>query len=188
MEPELKKKNKLDIILHSQTIVTCATIFVVLMIVIGASYALLSGEDKTKDISVKVGNMEAVLNSTSETLTFMDDNKNAISDIVGLQTNGYDFSLTNTGTTDIGYYEIRLINQENKDSTLPHKYLRFSINEGNPNTLADTNDLVYYGKDLKVGEKKDFNLKLWLDEKSGVEKLKSKIKNCNPTKTRFYNS
>lgn len=172
-ELKMKRKGSLNKILKNQIIVTCATVLMASLILMGTSYALLKNDDVKNEptVDIKIGNMQAVLSSNSMSYTFDKDYQKPVSDASGLSQNPYNFSLTNTGDSDIEYYEIRMVDQENKKTTLPHKYIRFSLrsNKGeysNPNNLGDVNSIIYTGYNLKKGDKIEFDLKMWIDERS----------------------
>ena len=135
----------------------------------GISY---SAEDKkesdNKDLLIKTENMQVVLSVPNQGYDFVDVLKDSVSDEMGLKQKGYDFTITNTGTIPIEYYEIRLVDQEGKVSTLPHKYLRFTINKDNGEyeevkNLGDNDSIIYYGYNLDVGRTSTYNLKMWID-------------------------
>lgn len=122
-----------------------------------------------KDLLIKTGNMQVVLNIPNEKYQLKDVLKESTSDAVGLSQEGYNFSIKNTGNILIEYYEIRLVNQENKLSTLPHKYLKYNIscdeNENNTiKNLGDNDSIIYSGYNLDVGKTITFNLKMWISE------------------------
>ena len=183
-EPKLKKKNVLNKILHNQLIVTCITVFMVVFILIGASYAILTDGEKeiieTNNVNIQVGNMQAVLSSKSKPFSFEGANQKPIPDSVGIIQEPYSFSLSNTGGKDIAYYEIRMVDQENKQSTLAHKYVRFSIQKDDndykePSNLGDVNSILYSGTNLLKGETVNFNLKMWIDEKASSKALNKEL-------------
>ncbi len=154
--------------------ITINVMIVVLALVIfkGVSYSMDNDLSRdNKDVLIKTGNMQVVLNTSKDQYKFNDILKNSVSDIVGMKQDGYNFSIINTGNIPIEYYEIRLVDQENKVSTLPHKYLRFTIKDNNDvftkvNNLGDMDSIIYSGYDLKVNESNSFNLKLWIDNNS----------------------
>lgn len=165
------EKNSLNRILNNQIIVTFFTLFMVIFIIMGTSYAVLGNDDETDKatVNIKVGSMQVVLSSVNEIYTFEDNYKYPVSDASGLSQDPYSFSLTNTGHNDIGYFEIRMVDQENKISTLPHKYIRYAIQVGNddystPVNLGDVNSIIYSGYDFKQGDSINLNLKMWIDE------------------------
>lgn len=150
-------------------IINVLIIAVAIFLFKGISY---SAENKdtmeNKDVLIKTVNMQVVLNVPSEKYNFLDTLTESASDSSGLNKKGYDFSITNTGSIPIEYYEIRLVDQEGKVSTLPHKYLRFTINKDNGKyedvkNLGDNDSILYYGYNLDVGKSSTFNLKMWVD-------------------------
>lgn len=170
-EPILKKKNILDKIINNQILVTCVTVFMVVFILIGASYAILGDTDETgqANVNIKIGNMQAVLSSSNKPYTFKENYQNPVPDSVGFLQEPYSFTLTNSGNSPIEYYEIRLVDQENKISTLAHKYVKFVIKKDDleytsPVNLGDVNSIIYSGSNLLKGETVNFDLKIWIDE------------------------
>ena len=149
-------------------------IFIVVMAFVvfkGVSYSINSDGTDNKDLIVKTGNMQVVLSVPSEHYSFLDNMKIGVSDSIGVNQDGYTFTLNNTGNIPIEYYEIRLVNEENKISTLPHNYIRFTINKDNNNyseikNLGDMDSVIYAGENLDVGKSATFNFKMWIDEKA----------------------
>lgn len=172
-ELKIKRKGTLNKILNNQLIVTCVTVSMAAFILMGTSYAVLGNKDKVNDatVNIKIGSMQAVLSSDSTSYAFSEEYQKPVSDASGLSQDAYSFSLTNTGDSNIEYYEIRMVDQENKRSTLPHKYVRFAI-QSNDNkytsatNLGDVNSIVYSGYNLEKGSTINFNLKMWIDERA----------------------
>ena len=135
----------------------------------GISYSASNEKSSdNKDLLIKTENMQVVLSIPNQEYDFVDVLKDSVSDDMGLKQKGYDFSITNTGTIPIEYYEIRLVDQEGKVSTLPHKYLRFTINKDNGKyeeikNLGDNDSILYYGYNLDVGRTSTYNIKMWID-------------------------
>ena len=122
-----------------------------------------------KDLLISTGNMQVVLNIPKEKYELFDNKKIKMTDKEGMEQKGYTFSIKNTGNIPIEYYEIRLVDQEGKVSTLPHKYLRFTISKDNGSyedikNLGDNDSIIYYGYNLGVGESSSYNLKIWIDD------------------------
>ena len=139
------------------------------VIYIGVSYSIKNEENDNKDLLIKMGNMQVVLNTPTEKYEFTDMLKESLSDEMGIKQKGYDFSIINTGSIPIEYFEIRLVNQENKISNLPHKYLRFTISKDGESysdvkNLGDVDSIIYAGYNLDLEKSVSFNLKMWLDE------------------------
>ena len=152
-----------------QIIVNCLIIVVAFVLFKGVSYSI--DENPTKDnknLLIKSGNMQVILNIPNEKYELLDAKSASVSDSVGLKQEGYTFSIKNTGDIPIEYYEIRLVNQEGKVSTLPHKYLHFTINKDGGKyedikNLGDNDSILYYGYNLEVGSSSKYNLKIWID-------------------------
>lgn len=156
--------------IRRQIIVNILIIVVMVILVKGVSYSIdNSPMDDNKNLLIKTGNMQVVLNIPNEKYEFFDTTKLITSDVKGKEQDGYTFSITNTGTIPIEYYEIRMVDQENKISTLPHKYLSFIINKDNGEysdvkNLGDNDSVLYSGYNLEVGNNHSFNLKMWINE------------------------
>lgn len=147
-------------------------LIIVLMVILvkGVSFSMNNTPmDDNKNVLIKTGNMQVVLNIPNEKYEFFDTAKLITSDIQGKKSDGYTFSITNTGSIPIEYYEIRLVDQEGKVSTLPHKYLSFIVSKDNGvysdiENLGDNDSIIYSGYNLDVGKNHSFNLKMWIDE------------------------
>lgn len=135
----------------------------------GISYSIDTDPNKdNKDLLIKTGNMQVVLSIPNEKYKLL-DNKTSVTDTVGLSQDGYTFKIKNTGSIPIEYYEIRIVDQEGKITTLPHKYLKFTISKDNKEyeevkNLGDSDSIIYSGYNLEVGDTSSFNLKLWISE------------------------
>ena len=166
------RKNIKKVILK-QIVINSFIIMLSLMIYVGVSYSLKDESNTNKDLLIKTGNMQVILNVPSERYEFDDTSNMSLSDEKGVRQAGYNFSIKNTGNIPIEYYEIKLVNQENKISTLPFKYLRFIIKKDNEDfssvrNLGDTDGIICSGYNLDVGQNVDFNLKIWLEETSNI--------------------
>lgn len=150
-------------------IINVLIIAVAIFLFKGISYSAETKSTKeNKDVLIKTKNMQVVLSVPEDDNSFINVLNESVSDSVGLKQNGYSFSMTNTGSIPIEYYEIRLVDQEGKVSTLPHKYLRFTINKDNGKyedvkNLGDNDSILYYGYNLGIGETSTYNLKIWID-------------------------
>ena len=173
MEPVLKKKSMFNRIFKRQFFVTICTIFLLVFILIGSSYALLNAKTETglTDVVVQSGNLIATISSDSEIIQ-MDYTTLGVSDEVGLSYDPYTFTVSNDGENKILYYEIRIVDKEYEISTLPHKSLNYALSVNgsdytNPQNLGDNKSYIYVGGSLDVGESDTFNLKLWVNEEYG---------------------
>lgn len=155
------KDIKKGIIVNLLIILVCVFLFK------GISYsANTNPENSNKDLLIKTGNMQVVLNIPNEKYELLDTLDKMVSDSQGINSKGYSFTLKNTGNIPIEYFEIRLVDQENKISTLPHKYIRYSITcNGKTDeikNLGDNDSILYMGYDLGVDETLSFVLKIWI--------------------------
>ena len=156
--------------LKKSVIINIIIIVVAFVLFKGASYSLNdTPTSDNKNILIESGNMQVVLNIPSEKYELLDTSKVITSDVLGLKEKAYSFSITNTGNIPIEYYEIRLVDQEGKISTLPHKYLRFTINKNDEDyeaikNLGDNDSIIYSGYNLEVGESNSYNLKMWVSD------------------------
>ena len=173
MEPMLKKKSMFNRVFKRQFFVTICTIFLLVFILIGSSYALLNAKTETglTDVVVQSGNLIATISSDSEIIQ-MDYTTLGVSDEVGLSYDPYTFTISNNGENKIAYYEIRIVDKEYEISTLPHKSLNYALSVNgsdytNPQNLGDNRSYIYVGGSLDVGESDTFSLKLWVNEEFG---------------------
>ena len=151
-----------------QLIVNILIVVVAIVLFKEVSYSMDNnpGEDN-KDLLISTGNMQVVLNIPNERYELL-ETKKSMTDTEGVKQDGYTFTIKNTGNIPIEYYEIRLVDQENKISTLPHKYLKFIINKDggeyeNIKNLGDNDSILSYGYNLGVGDSSSYNLKIWID-------------------------
>jgi len=136
-------------------------IFVVFLLIIGTVSLFFKKEEiKENELVFQDDKMQVVLKSDSATYTLTGNN------LIKENSQDYRFTVVNTGNTDINYYEIRVVNQEDRVSTLPYKYLKYSLNDNAENYLSDNNGVIYSGEKLLVNESQNFDLKIWLDEDS----------------------
>lgn len=156
--------------LKKQIIINVLIIVIAVVLFKGVSYSLdTSPTSDNKNLLIKSGNMQVVLNIPNEKYELLDSSKAITSDILGIKEKGYSFTITNTGNIPIEYYEVRLVNQEGKVSTLPHKYLRFTINKDNNGyenvkNLGDNDSILSYGYNLDVGKSHKYDLKMWISD------------------------
>ena len=148
-------------------LILAVSIFLFRSISYSASDKIDTDKDN-KDLLFNTGNMQVVLSVPSNKYNIIDSTIDSLYYNVTNQKD-YSFTIKNTGTIPIDYYEIRLVDQEGKISTLPHKYLLFSISKDNgkyeeTRNLGDNDSIIYYGYNLGVGDSSSFNLKIWIDD------------------------
>lgn len=139
-----------------------------LLIIGGTSYALFSTVlESKKTLEVEAGTFN---------IRFLESNyinlqkAYPMTDEEGLNTNSYEFSITNTGTLD-GRYNINL--EDKEDNTLDKRYVKYSIKENDGQwsrpALLSNGITLASNKLLKSGAKVDYQLKLWLDQNAPNE-------------------
>lgn len=147
-------------------------LIIIICVVLFKSVSYSSQTDPTndnKDLLIQTGNMQVVLNIPNERYELLDSFSNTYSDLVGVKQKGYQFSIKNIGNIPIEYYEIRLVDQEGKISTLPHKYLRFTIAKDDGvfedvKNLGENDSIIYSGYNLDLNKTISYNLKMWIDD------------------------
>ncbi|MBR3661212.1 MAG: hypothetical protein IKN63_04885 [Bacilli bacterium] len=169
IEPVLTKKKNLFI--DKQKKILVFAVMAVVTLFVGSSYALLSNFDQTDDVvNISTGNLNMSVSNTKLTLS----SRYPITDELGLSpaTEPLSITLTNTGSLNIGEYDVKLIAESNKTSTLDYKYIKFSISNDNnnystPKTLEEVSNLIYRGFDLEKDKSITLYIKLWIDSLAG---------------------
>ena len=182
-EPILKRKLSLtDKAIRNQKKILIVSVFFIVAMFLGTSYALLTNFDKTDNvISVKTGNLSMsvqVKNESGTVGTINLDGKLPESDADGLaNASPIVLTLTNTGTLNIMKYDVKLVKDTTKTSTLDYSYIKYAISLDNGVTykpvqnLQSVNNVIYTGWDLAKTESKVIYLKVWLDEAAGNSAL-----------------
>ena len=162
-----KKKNK-------KATVIIINIFIVLILAILISYAYFSTQLLGTDQIVKVGELELVLDETSEGISL--DNAVGISDSEGMSSTPSTFELRNNGSKAVDYtiyLDDNTIGET--DTRIDDKYLKYNLNKNgsdsgatlltrigsNPNRILDSGTIE--GKSTN-----EYSLSLWItDEVDG---------------------
>ena len=163
----MEKKNK-------KVTVIIISIFIVLILAILISYAYFTTELNGADQIVKVGELELVLDETSEGISL--DNAVGISDSEGLSLEGSTFKLINNGSKAVDYTIYLDDNTiSDTDTRIDDKYLKYNlVKDGsdsgaylltsigsNPNRILDSGTIE--GKSTN-----EYSLNLWItDEVDG---------------------
>ena len=160
------KKKKITVIIIS--------VLIVLILLLALTYAYFSTQLNGTDNIVKVGELELVLDETSEGISL--DNAVGISDSKGMSLDGSTFELRNNGSKAVDYTIYLDDNTiSNTDTRIDDKYLKYNLNKNgtdsgatlitktgtNPNRVLDSGT-------IEGGETNKYNLKLWItDEVDG---------------------
>ena len=163
----MEKKNK-------KATVIIISIFIVLILAILVSYAYFTTELNGADQIVKVGELELVLDETSEGISL--DNAVGISDSEGLSLDGSSFKLINNGSKAVDYTVYLDDNTiSDTDTRIDDKYLKYNLVKNgsdsgaylltsigsNPNRILDSGTIE--GKSTN-----EYSLNLWItDEVDG---------------------
>ena len=163
----MEKKNK-------KATVIIISIFIVVILAILISYAYFSTQLSGTDQIVKVGELELVLDETSEGISL--DNAIGISDSEGMSSTPSTFELRNNGNKAVDYIIYLDDNTiSDTDTRIDDKYLKYNLNKSgadsgatlltrigaNPNRVLDSGT-------IEGGEINKYSLKLWItDEVDG---------------------
>ena len=125
-ETNNKKKKVITIVI---------SIIIILILALAISYAYFSTELNGTDQIVKVGELELVLDETSEGISL--DNAIGISDSEGLSLEGSTFELRNNGSKAVDYtiyLDDNTIGET--DTRIDDKYLKYNLNKNGENSGA----------------------------------------------------
>ena len=158
-------------VIKKQTQIIALSVFVMVIGILGVSYALFMKVDQSEEQTVQSGSLIMQL-SAYDGSTVITDNNTPIDDNEGLLSKGYSFSVTNNGTLPITYY---IALYDNPDDTSTNKvnydYIKVSLDNGTPFTLGsittkDSADRSILKQDISLAPDKydTHNIKIWLDE------------------------
>ena len=158
-------------VIKKQTQIIALSVFVMVIGILGVSYALFMKVDQSEEQTVQSGSLIMQL-SAYDGSTVITDNNTPIDDNEGLLSKGYSFSVTNNGTLPITYY-IALYDNPNDTSTnkVNYNYIKVSLDNGTPFTLGsitakDSAGRSILKQDISLAPDKydTHNIKIWLDE------------------------
>ena len=161
-----------------QMIIISCILFVVVLLALASSYALFTfNVTKNTDFKVAIGNFELSISDTATEDKYILENTVPTTDNVALSSDGYNFTITNTGNID-SYYDIYLDDIVLVDSgdRLDNGYIKFNLynnstNAGNTYYLSDypSTDRIITSDYLKAGESVTYTLRMWVDYNTGNE-------------------
>ena len=174
--------------MKKRIIILVVSLIVITGIIIGVSYAFFSAGGKQETANTFTsGCLNISLTDASASINL--NNIYPITDIEGLDTTSYDFTITNTCNTD-ATYEINLESLNQVSNSLSADYLKVSLSSdtvGNVISILSDNTSVtpeidgayeaynLYTGTLKASETKTYHLKLWLDYDATVEVAANKV-------------
>ena len=106
-------------ILKRQTSIILISVIVMVLIIIGVSYSLFMQEDESNDVQVVESGTLVLSSNKGNTIT---TNNVPLSDIEGLGSEGYTFSVKNNGT--LGYLYNLYINNKASSNPLEYEYIK----------------------------------------------------------------
>ncbi len=171
-EPKLiKKKSFTEKLIRNQAIFFPIVIVLVITMLVGTSYSLLTNFDTSNNaIVVKEGDMRMTINNTEGKIALK--NRSYISDKEGLKNaTPIIISLSNTGNFLITKFDVML--EVLNKTTLDRKYLKYAystdsgVNYSDPENLGE-DGIIYTGYNLLNNKSRMLYLKIWIDEASGV--------------------
>ena len=138
----------------------------------GTSYAFFTSSVASKDFVMTTGNLKLDYSKIGDSINLT--NTYPLNNNDGLKTDGYSFSITNSGSVATKY-QIRL--EVSDDSTMPMEYIKLSwvktkensVNKSSdlsdPILLSELNATKTFIKDQIIASKKidNYTLKLWID-------------------------
>lgn len=157
---------------HGKKAIILGSLLLCLMLVtiIGTTYAVfvvnLKGNEKNQ---VSTGTLSVDFQGKNNAIALT--NAYPMDDTKGLQLEGFQFSIENTGTLPANY---RIKLEEGENSNFPREYLKFVFyQEGEENitpallSTLPSGLVLREGSNLAPSAKLDFVLKLWIDESAG---------------------
>ena len=156
-------------ILKRQTSIILISVIVMVLIIIGVSYSLFMQVDESNDVQVVESGTLVLSANKGNTIT---TNNVPLSDIEGLGSEGYTFSVKNNGT--LGYLYNLYINNKASSNPLEYEYIKISFDDGPVTKLSDLEvdsekGLIllannYIAPANEEGDVVTHNIKVWIEE------------------------
>lgn len=166
-----------------QALITAVSVFAIVIVMIGSSYAIFSSTSKADEYNVlKVGKLEISYVDTGDGFGDVLSLNGAypISDEEGAKLNSYRFSVTNTGTITADF-KIKVLNDEAivaedgcESNLLDFKYIKYKLDNNAPKLLnANQNNeyVIYEATNLLPSNSEVHELRIWIDENASNEIL-----------------
>ena len=160
-------------VIKKQTQVIALSVFIMVISILGVSYALFMKVDQSEEQTVQSGSLVMQLSPYAGSTVISNENV-PVDDSEGLLTKGYSFSVTNNGTLPIKYY-IALYDNPDDTSTnkLSYDYIKVSLDNGTPFTLGsmttkDSDGRTILKQDISLAPDKydTHNIKIWIDSET----------------------
>ena len=157
-------------VIRKQTKIIALSVFVMVIGILGVSYALFMKVDQSEEQTVQSGSLVMQL-SPYDGSTVISSNNTPIGDNEGMLTKGYSFSVTNNGTLPITYYIALYNNPDDTSMKLDYKYIKVSLDNGTPFLLSSITSkdssgrsILKQGISLAPNKYDTHNIKVWIDE------------------------
>ena len=157
-------------VIRKQSTIIAVSVFVMVIGIIGTSYALFMKVDQSEEQTIESGSLVMQL-SPYDGSTVISSNNTPIDDNEGMLTKGYSFSVTNNGTLPITYYIALYNNPDDTSTKLDYKYIKVSLDNGTPFLLSsitnkDSSDRSILKQNISLAPNKydTHNIKVWIDE------------------------
>jgi len=169
-EPNLIKKikNLPDTQIENQKKVLVLSILCMVILLLSSSYAMMKNFDKTDDVvEYQIGELAMSILNGEKVFSLLTINNIPESDEDGLlNATAIPITIKNTGTLEVGIYNLMLVADPTKTTTMNLDYIKYSVSlDGGTTYLIPVslgkNDIIYSGEGLKPGESKTFYLKIW---------------------------
>lgn len=171
----VKKSITIATIEKEKKILTIAVICVISLF-ISTTYSILTSYNSIDNaVTFTTGNLNMTINNTNGLVTLNGKLPQVDEDAIA-NNPPISLVLTNTGNIIIEKYEVKLLSEDDKVSTLNDSYIKYAISEDGVNYttisgLKATNNIIYTGYDLAVGNGKTIYLKVWIDQVAGKTAL-----------------
>ncbi len=166
-------------IVTRQLTIMVTTVFLLVVVIMGSSYALFMDVDTTAQQNVYTsGDLVVVFNDKTGEDANTISNTSLVpmsNDLALKQTNNiYSFTITNTGTLPMKY-DVLLndIPEFSANNLLSHKYIRYQLcinNMSNCTIIRDLStveaDNIIYQSNLKAGEQTIYYLRVWITDEN----------------------
>lgn len=168
-----------DNIVKRQATIILVSVIVMVVIILGTSYALFMKVDESTNTQVvESGSLSIQFLSKSQTITTQ---STPLEDDEGLNTEGYSFSVTNNGTLD---YKYNIYVTNVADTPVSYGYLMYSIDGSTPALLStltsQTDGLLmkengFVAAKGKTGDVTTHNIKIWIASSAPTSIVGQKI-------------
>ena len=176
----MSNKNRL---FKHQVLITFITVFVIVIGMIGGSYAIFSTTSKADEYNaLVVGNLEISYVDTGDGYGDVLSLNGAypMSDADGALTNPYRFSVANTGTIAADFkikieYDEAIIDEDGcSDKLLSQEFIKYQFDNETPVLLSanEADDYVIYeATNLLPGSSEIHEIRIWIDQNATNEVL-----------------